>query len=130
MRYWDRCIAAATGLVLAANGVFMLAASAAWYQAVPGVPSTGPFNPHFIKDIGAIYVVCAAALGWFAWRPRQGWTAMAVAAAWLVLHAAVHLRDASCGGHPLPDVQRDLFGIYVLAAIPTALAILRRPKGA
>ena len=130
MRHWDRYLAALTGLILAANGVFMLAASLAWYQAVPGVPSTGPFNPHFIRDIGAIYVVCGAALGWFAARPRQGWPAMAAAAAWLVLHAAVHVRDASCGAAPLADVQRDLFGIYILAAIPLALTLFRKPKGA
>jgi hypothetical protein len=130
MRHWDRYLAALTGLILAANGVVMLAASLKWYGMVPGVASTGPFNPHFIQDIGAIYVVCGLALGWFAWRPRQGWPALAAAAAWLVLHAAIHVRDASCGGHPLADVQRDLVGIYVLAAIPLALAIFCRPKGA
>jgi hypothetical protein len=130
MRHWDRYLAALTGMALAANGVFMLAASLAWYEAVPGVPSTGPFNPHFIQDIGAIYVVCGLALGWFAWRPRQGWPALAAAAAWLTLHAAIHVRDASCGAQPMADLQRDLVGIYLLAAIPLALAIFRRPKGA
>ena len=130
MRHWDRYLAALTGLVLAANGVFMLAEPLAWYGAVPGVPSTGPFNAHFIRDIGAIYLVCAIALAWFAKNPRRGWPALAAAAAWLTLHAAIHVRDASCGRHPLADVQRDLVGIYILAAIPLALAIFRRPKGA
>ena len=130
MRHWDRYLAALTGLILAGNGVFMLAASLAWYEAVPGVSATGPFNPHFIRDIGAIYLVCGAALGWFAWRPRQGWPAMSAAAGWLALHAAVHVRDASCGSSPLADVQRDLVGVYVLAAIPLALAIFRKPKEA
>jgi len=129
MRHWDRYLAALTGLALFANGAFMLAASAAWYEAVPGVPMTGPFNGHFIKDIGAIYLVCGLALGWFAWRPPQGWPALVAAAAWLVLHAAVHVRDA-LGGHGLHDVQRDLIGVYVLAAIPLALALFRKPQGA
>ena len=130
MRHWDRYLAALIALILAANGVFMLAAPLDWYGAVPGVPSTGPFNGHFIRDIGAIYLVCAIALGWFAKSPRRGWPALAAAAAWLTLHAAIHVRDAGCGGHPLADVQRDLVGIYILAAIPLALAVLRRPKGA
>jgi hypothetical protein len=44
------------GISLVANGVMMLAAAAGWYGAVPGVPDTGPFNPHFVRDIGAAYL--------------------------------------------------------------------------
>ena len=40
------------GLVQALNGVLMLLAPEAWYHAVPTVPGTGPFNPHFVRDIG------------------------------------------------------------------------------
>jgi hypothetical protein len=91
------------------------------------VPQTGPYNAHFIRDIGAIYVMCGLAMGWFAWRPAQGWPAMAAAAAWLTLHAAIHVYDASCGASPLADVRRDLVGVYGLAAIPLALALFRKP---
>ena len=52
------------------------------------------------------------------------------AASWLTLHAAVHVYDATCGSSPLADVQRDFVGIYLLAAIPLALAVFRKPKGA
>ena len=128
MRSWDRYLAGLTGLALGANGLVMLFASLAWYDAVPGVTTTGPFNPHFVKDIGAIYVTCALALFWFAWRPRQGWPALAAAATWLTLHAAVHVYDATCGSSPLADVQRDFVGVYLLALIPLALAILRKPR--
>jgi hypothetical protein len=47
-----RIIAAILGLGLAANALAMLGASVWWYGAVPGVPATGPYNPHFIHDIG------------------------------------------------------------------------------
>jgi hypothetical protein len=127
LRSWDRYLAGLMALAFAANGVAMLFASLAWYDAVPGVPATGPFNPHFVRDIGAIYVTCALGLGWFAWRPAQGWPALCAAAAWLTLHAAIHVYDASCGASPLADLQRDLVGIYLFAAIPLALAIFRRP---
>jgi hypothetical protein len=130
MRHWDRYLAALVGLALGANGVVMLVASLAWYDAVPGVPQTGPFNPHFVKDIGAIYVACGLALGWYAWRPAQGWPALALAALWLVLHAAIHIYDAACGARPLADIQRDFVGVYVLALIPLLLTLIRRPKGA
>lgn len=127
MRDWDRYLAGLTGLVLGANGLAMLFAPLAWYDAVPGVPQTGPFNPHFVRDIGAIYATCALALAWFAWRPRQGWPALAAAAAWLTTHAAIHVYDATCGATPLADLRRDAVGVFLLAAIPLALALLRKP---
>jgi hypothetical protein len=127
---WDRYLAGLMALLLAANGAAMLAAPLPWYDAVPGVPATGPFNPHFVRDIGAIYVMCGLGLAWFAARPAQGWAAMAAAAAWLTMHAAIHVYDATCGAAPLADVQRDFVGVYLLAAIPLALALFRKPKGA
>lgn len=130
MRDWDRWVAGLTGLALLANGLAMLFAGLAWYDAVPGVTSTGPYNAHFIKDIGAIYVTAALGLFWFAWRPAQGWPAMAAGATWLILHAAIHVYDATCGGHGLADVRRDFVGVYLLAAIPLALALICKPKEA
>jgi hypothetical protein len=59
-------IAWALGLGLGANGLAMLCLPAHWYAAVPGVADTGPFNPHFIRDIGLAYVVAATTLVWFA----------------------------------------------------------------
>src|SRR5438105_3296846 len=123
MRNWDRYLAGLMAAAFVANGAAMIAASLVWYDTVPGVPSTGPFNPHFVKDIGAVYLACALGLGWFAWRPREGWAAMAIASAWLTLHAAVHVYDASCGASPLGDVQRDFVGVYLFAAIPLALTL-------
>jgi hypothetical protein len=128
VRNWDRYLAGLTGLALGANGVVMLFASLAWYDTVPGVPTTGPFNPHFVKDIGAIYVTCALACFWYAWRPRQAWPALAGAATWLTLHAAIHVYDATCGASPLADIRRDFVGVYLLALIPLALALLRKPS--
>jgi len=130
MRSWERWVSGGLGAGFLANGLVMLAAPLGWYDAVPGVPATGPFNPHFVRDIGAIYVMCAGALGWFAWRPAQGWPALSAAAAWLTMHAAIHVYDATCGADPLADIRQDLIGVYVFAAIPLALALLRKPKGA
>lgn len=130
MRDWDRGLAGVMGLALLANGAAMLGAPLGWYDAVPGVAATGPFNAHFVRDIGAVYLTCALGLGWFAWRPEQGWPAMAAAACWLTLHAAVHVYDATCGASPLADLKRDVVGVYLFAAIPLALTLLRKPKGA
>jgi hypothetical protein len=128
MRHWDRYLAALTALALGANCVFMLIAPLSWYDAVPGVPATGPFNPHFVRDVGAAYLVSALAIGWFAWRPRQGWPALVAAAAFLTAHAGIHVYDASCGANALADIQRDFVGVYLLALIPLLLAVFRKPE--
>ena len=128
MRRWDRYFAALMALALGGNGVFMLVAPLSWYDAVPGVPATGPFNPHFVRDVGAAYLVSAVAIAWFAWRPRQGWPALVVAAAFLTAHAAIHVYDASCGANALADIRRDFVGVYLLALIPLLLAIVRKPE--
>ncbi|HZZ70273.1 MAG TPA: hypothetical protein VFE18_19055 [Phenylobacterium sp.] len=121
-----RIVAAILAFVLGANGAVMLFAGLWWYGAVPGVIATGPYNPHFVRDIGAAYLVAGASLAAFAVRPRQAWPALVAAAAFLTLHAAVHVFDAACGSRPLADVTRDFAGVYLPALIALALA-LRKP---
>ncbi|MGA0605305.1 hypothetical protein ACO2Q0_04830 [Phenylobacterium sp. VNQ135] len=127
LRTWDRWLAGALALALGANGLAMLFNGLAWYGAVPGVTSTGPYNAHFVRDIGAAYLVAALGLAWFAWKPREGWPALAAGAAFLTVHAAIHVYDATCGASPLDDVKRDFVGVYLFAALPLALALFRKP---
>lgn len=121
-----RIVAGLLALILGGNGLAMLFAGIWWYGAVPGVVATGPFNPHFVRDIGAAYLVAGGALSWFAWRPREAWPALVGAAAFLTFHAAIHVFDAVCGTKPLADVARDFAGVYLPAVLALAIA-LRRP---
>lgn len=123
----SRILAGALAALLAANGLIMLGASFWWYGAVPGVTATGAYNPHFVRDIGATYLVVALGLAWFAARPVQGWPALVAGAAFLVLHAGVHVFDASCSADPLADLVRDFPGVFAPALIAAALAIFARP---
>jgi hypothetical protein len=124
----SRIIAALLGASLAANGLAMLAASMWWYGVVPGVPATGPYNPHFIHDIGMAYLVVAGGLGWFARRPAQGWPALVAGAGFLVLHALIHVHDAilspTCGH----DLVRDLPGVFAPAVIAVWIAAVSAPR--
>ena len=124
-----RAISILLAVTMGGNGLVMLAAGRWWYGAVAGVPETGPFNPHFVKDIGAAYLVCAAAFGWRALRPAQGWSAAVAAAAFLVLHALVHVADAFAGGHAGHDLARDFAGIFLIAALAVAAAWPPRQGG-
>ncbi len=63
-------VAVLFGLALAANGIFMLVAPENWYFTVPGVTSTGPFNQHFLRDIGLIFLFLGAAFLGGAARPQ------------------------------------------------------------
>ena len=84
-------IAALNGLFLFANGQFMLVAPSPWYYVVPGVTQTGPFNQHFIQDIGLIQMFLGAAFGVGIIRPASRVVLSAVATTWLIAHAALHL---------------------------------------
>jgi hypothetical protein len=121
-----RTLTAILAVILGANGLAMLFAGLWWYGVVPGVIAAGPYNPHFVRDIGAAYLVTATGLAWFAARPREGWPALAGAAAFLAVHAAIHVFDAACGTRPLADVTRDFAAVYLPALITVVIA-LRRP---
>lgn len=123
-----RISAAILGLALGANALAMLTASVWWYGAVPGVPATGPYNPHFIHDIGMAYLVVAGGLGWFAWRPVQGWPALVSAAAFLVLHGLIHVHDAIASPTCGHDLVRDLPGVFAPAVIAAWIAAASIPQ--
>lgn len=122
-----RWIAAILALALGANAIVQLAAPLAWYDTIPGVALTGAYNPHFVRDIAMAYLVVTLGLAWFAWRPRQGWPALVCAAAFLALHAAIHIGDGACGSAPLNDFTRDLPGIFLPALLTGWMAWRSRP---
>jgi hypothetical protein len=106
------------GLGLIANGLTMLAVPDVWYASMPGVPQTGPFNPHFVRDIGAAYVVAGAALVWFA-IDHAGQPAAQAGAAFLTVRALVHLWDAAAGHEHVHQLLVDVPTVF----LPPLLAI-------
>jgi len=111
-----RIVAGVLGAGGALNGAFMLIASARWYDSVPGLAHTGPYNPHFVADIGAAYLAASLALVARAWRPRY-WPAAIAGAGFLAMHALIHVADLIMqrSGDPRVDVA--------LVIIPAALAL-------
>ena len=57
-----RLMAAILAIPTLFNGLAMLTAGPLWYETVPGVSETGPFNPHFVQDIGVAFLVAGLAL--------------------------------------------------------------------
>jgi len=116
------CLTLATllGLGGIANGLIMLVAPMEWYFAVPGVTSTGPFNQHFIRDIGLIYALIGVALVVGAARPMARTWLWGAAAAWLSGHALFHFWEVAVGICGPGALARD-FASVTLPAIITLL---------
>ena len=113
------------GLGLVANGLTMLAVPDAWYALVPGVARSGPFNPHFVRDIGAAYLVAGATLVWFA-IDRTARPAALAGAAFLAIHAVIHLWDAAAGREHVHQLLVDLPTVFLPPVL--AIWIARSPK--
>ena len=112
----QRMIAAILAVANIANGLMMLVAGPFWYQSAPGAAETGPFNPHFVQDIGAAFLVSGLALAVRAWRPVY-WPAAVAGAAFLAAHGLIHL-IAIAGGHD----HHAAFD-FVAVVLPSAVAL-------
>lgn len=112
----QRSIAAILAVFNVVNGLAMLFASSLWWESVPGVPDTGPYNPHFVQDVGAAFLAAGFALGARAWRPAY-WPAAVAGSTFLVIHAFIHLALIASGHdhHALADLAAVI--------LPAALAM-------
>jgi len=122
MRRSILALAALIGIAAGANGIFMLVSPANWYFAVPGVTTTGPFNQHFLRDIGLIFAMIAAALIVGVARPPMRVPLWSAAALWLAGHAFFHFWEVAvgiCGPYAL---ARDFPAVTLPALIVAALA--------
>lgn len=112
----QRWIAGILGTFNATNGLAMLCAGSTWWSSFPGVAETGPFNPHFVQDVGAAFLAAGIAQGLRAWRPRY-WPAALAGSAFRVAHATIHLVMIASGHDHHPGA--DLASVI----LPAALAV-------
>jgi hypothetical protein len=112
-------LAAVLGILAIGNGVFMLVSPDAWYLAVPGVPDTGPFNQHFLRDIGMIFLVLGGAFLAGVARPELRVVLWGAATLWLAGHALFHLWEVAVGICAPSVIPRDFPGV----TLPTLLGM-------
>jgi len=121
----------AIALLTAANAVWMLVAPEHWYHELPAnVPAAGPFNAHFVRDIGCAFFAVAAAFGWAALRPVHRVALTALGTLFLVEHALLHVFDSVRGYLPAGHWHHDIAGVYVPAVLSLAItaALARSPS--
>ncbi len=121
----------ALAIVSAPNAVWMLAAPSRWYANLPAaVPDFGPYNEHFVRDIGCAFLTFTVALAWAALRPSVRTPLVVISAFFFGAHAVLHVYDTSRGLVDSDHWWLDLPGVYGPAALLGAMAIvlLRRNR--
>jgi hypothetical protein len=114
-------IALLLGFILLVNGIWQLAAPEGWYWAIPGVPDRGPFNQHFVRDIGIVYALTGVGLIMGAVRPRQRFGYWWAPALWLTGHALFHVWEVLVGICGPASLVEDFAGVTLPALIALAL---------
>ncbi len=110
------------GVIFLANGVFELVAPESWYWLIPGVPDRGPFNQHFVRDIGVIYVVCGVGCILGGLNPTQRLAYWWAPALWLGGHAVFHIWEVMVGICGPGSLLED-FPLVTLPAILLAIML-------
>ena len=116
-------VAVVMGVAAEANGLFMLVSPEHWYFSVPGVTTTGPFNQHFIRDIGLIFLFVGTAFLLGAARPQYRVILWAAATLWLGAHALFHFWEVAVGICPPSVIVRDFPAVTLPAVIGTLLTL-------
>jgi hypothetical protein len=114
-----RIFAAVLGLWNAGNGLYMLIAPHRWF--LRAASDTGPFNHHFVLDVGVAFLAAGLAFLALAWDRRAALLALG-ASGFLVGHALIHLIGLRHGA----GAAIDLGGIALPAALGVAVAWPRR----
>ena len=103
------------------NALWMLIGPMHWYTDLPAaVPDTGPFNPHFVRDIGCAFLTVGVALVWAAFRERERLPLAAIAALFLTAHALLHIYDTATGALDHTHWWLDAGGVYLPAVLMIA----------
>jgi hypothetical protein len=117
------------GVALGLNALAQLIAPEPWFWAVPGVPIRGAYNPHFVRDIGLIYLACAGGLllGAYDVKRRLAWWVAPMF--WLTGHAIFHVLEVVAGVVGPFSLLEDFAGVTLPALITIALVIYAYRSG-
>ena len=90
---------------------------------MPGVTTTGPFNQHFLRDVGLIFLLLGAAMLTGAARSAQRATLWGATAVWLTGHALFHIWEVAVGICRPSALARDFPAVTLPALIVAALTV-------
>lgn len=108
------------------TGLYIAIAPLSFYQNAPGVLETGPYNMHFLRDVGFAFTVSALGIGFgLANRLKP---LILFGSAWLCIHGVFHLvLWIVHPNHAAPSALVDLVIVVLPAALLSYLAASWRP---
>lgn len=107
-------------------GVAIFLAPRQFHELTPGVAIFGPFNAHFIRDVGLVYLT-SGLVGSYGVRSRS--VALCVAAAlWSCLHAVFHLHVWADRGWPLDGMFLFDLSFVIVPPFLVVLVLLTCPS--
>lgn len=114
-------LATLLGLAAFSNGLLMAFLPESWYWLVPGVPGRGPFNQHFVRDIGINYLLIGLAFGAGSLFVKHRLVLWLMPTAWLTGHAIVHVWEAMVGICGTASLIQDFPGVTAPAILALSL---------
>jgi hypothetical protein len=106
------------------NGAWMLFFPFSWYTDFPAaIPHTGPFNAHFIRDLGVVFILAGLGFGWCALHPHRSRLTHIVLTIFFVGHALIHVADLLTGRVPPTHWLVDAPTVFVPAILLTILVV-------
>ena len=111
------------GLAQFASGAFMTVAPESWYWMVPGVSDRGPFNQHFVRDIGINFLLIGAAFMSGAVYLKHRIVLWLIPTMWLGGHALFHVWEVFAGVCGPESLIEDFAGVTVPALLGLALVV-------
>lgn len=99
------------------NGLVMLIAPEHWYAITPGASDSGPFNTHFVRDIGIAFMAAGAGLAYGALLKKAG--SAVVAMIFIGGHGLLHLVEMISMDATAIAIFRD----FSLIVVPASIAV-------
>ena len=81
------------------TGLYIAILPQDFYFSAPGVQATGPYNMHFIRDVGFAFLTSSAAVGYGIYAGLR--PLMLFGSLWLLIHGLFHLSLWVFHGAPL-----------------------------
>lgn len=80
------------GAISIGNGVWMMLSASTWFNEMPvAADDTGPFNAHFVHDVGLVYLLVGAGAFWCAYKLKKCAEVHFGITLFMVGHALIHI---------------------------------------
>lgn len=89
------------GAISIGNGLWMLLSASTWFSTMPvDAEDTGPLNPHFIHDVGLIYLLVGLGAFWCGHKPKNSFEVHLGITLFMAGHAIIHIIEILSGALP------------------------------